>query len=71
MVIDNHRAHHFNDVKFLLAALSVYPFFLPASSSTLNPIEHLWVLYTNRLRRAMLASGQQMISDEQFNEIVI
>ena len=44
LVLDNHASHHSKRVKEFCIQVGLEIIFLPAYSSTLNPVERLWAM---------------------------
>ena len=55
VVLDNHGSHHSYDVRDFVAAKGITLLFLPAYSSTLNPIERLWSLVKHKWAKKLAA----------------
>ena len=56
VVLDNHRAHHVEEVTGLLRSKGAETLFLPPATSILNPIEVLWSLVKKRWRNVLAST---------------
>ena len=57
LVLDNHRAHHTEEVIEFLRSVGAEPLFLPPASSIMNPIEVLWASVKRRWRQDLMRTA--------------
>ena len=62
IVLDNHRAHHVNEVTDLLRSKGAETLFLPPATSILNPIEVLWSVVKQRWRKLLASTSPELMN---------
>ena len=71
LVLDNHRAHHSNKVRDLLADKNVEILFLPAYSCRLNSIETVWAQVKHKWAQLVLTKMGKLTVEESKEELKV